>query len=65
MLLSFKSFIIAMLKENNTSVNKTSGLFNTTPQNFHKHLNVLSKRIDEADAILNKFGYTITFEKLK
>jgi hypothetical protein len=25
----------------------------------------LSKRIDEADAILNKFGYTIAFEKIK
>lgn len=65
MLLSFKNFIIAILKANQSSVNKTSELFGKSPQNFHKHLNMLSKRIDEAEKILNQLGYTITFEKIK
>ena len=65
MLLSFKSFITAILKENKTSINQLSKLYNTTPQNLHEKLTRMSKRIDEADKFLNELGYTITFEKLK
>ena len=65
MLLSFKSFITAILKENKTSINQLSKLYNTTPQNLYEKLTRMSKRLDEADKFLNELGYTITFEKIK
>ena len=65
MLINFKSFVMAILKNNNSSVNQLAGQLDTTSQNLYEKLGRMSKRIDEADKFLNELGYTITFEKLK